>query len=87
MMEKYGNKSPFMKFVHRYTGFIVLGVILAAAIPLILLAQSEQEFFEKWSCNMINQYRVGVIAPDRPPYVDLTEEQKQKFDIIWSECQ
>ena len=86
-MEKYGNKSPLMKILHKYTGFIVVGVILAIAIPLFLQYESEQFFFEKWSCSMINQYRVGVIAPDRPPYTDLTEKELERFDDIWSECQ
>jgi hypothetical protein len=86
-MEKYGNKSPFMKIIHRYTGVIVLGIILAALIPLLLLMQSEQMFFERWSCSLINQYKVGVIVPNLPKYVDLTGEELEKFEIIWSQCQ
>ena len=86
-MEKYGSKSPFMKVIHRYTGVIVVGIILAVLIPVFLLVQSEQMFFEKWSCSMINQYKVGVIIPDLPKYAELNGEELEKFDVIWRECQ
>ena len=86
-MEKYGNKSPFMKVIHRYTGVIILGIVLAALIPLILLVQSEQMFFEKWNCSMINQYKMGIIVHGFPKYVELAGEELEKFETIWSECQ
>jgi len=86
-MEKYGSKSPFMKVIHRYTGVIVVGIILAVLIPVFLLVQSEQMFFEKWSCSMINQYKVDVIIPDLPKYAELNGEELEKFDVIWRECQ
>ena len=87
-MEKYGNKSSLMKFVHRNTGYIIVGIILSIAIPIYLDWNSNIDFFEKWSCPMMSNYYVGnATAGDNPPYKNLDHIQKEKFDYIMvNEC-
>ena len=89
-MEKYGNKTPLMKFVHKYTGFIVCGVILAIAIPLYLYETGEQEFFEKWSCGNLQSYLLtydqDIYQLDFPDHDHLSEEQHTRLHEVLSEC-
>lgn len=87
-MEKYGNKSPLMKFVHKYTGYIIAGIIMSVAIPLYLNYDSNADFFERWTCPMVIQYHNGMATSgDNPPYKQLPPEQKERFDrILKSEC-
>ena len=85
-MEKYGNKSPAKKFLHRYTGFIVCGALLASTVPLILIILEDQAFFEGWSCGKINQYLLtdedfGFVSHD-----ELTEEDHLRLHEIYLEC-
>ena len=87
VMEKYGTKSPVMKFVHKNTGYIIAGIALAIITPLYLSIQEEQEFFEKWSCEKINQYYLsGDAFIGFPSYSELDEKQAQRFDQIINEC-
>lgn len=89
-MEKYGNKSPFMKFIHKNTGFIVVGVFLAIAIPVYLFTVESQEFFETWSCSRLQSYLLiydqDLYKQNYPDHEHLTEEQHTKFHEVLSEC-
>lgn len=87
-MEKYGNKSPFMRFVHKNTGYIVVGIILAIAIPLYLDYNENATFYQKWSCPMMELYKAGnATAGDNPSYANLPEDAKSNFDkILRDEC-
>ena len=86
-MEKYGNKSPLMRFVHKNTGYIIAGVALAIIIPLFLSVQEEQFFFEKWSCAKINQYFLsGDAFVGFPSYNEMTDGERKRFDQINNEC-
>ena len=88
-MEKYGNKKPLMRFVHKYTGYIIVGGILAVAIPLYLDYDQKADFFERWTCSMITQYHQGkATSGDNPTYKELDAGQKERFDsILNNECQ
>lgn len=82
-MEKYGNKSPLMKIVNKNAGYITVGIILAVAVPLYFLYDSSLDFFEKWSCPMMETYQKGMAtAGDNPPYKDLDDLTKERFDLI-----
>lgn len=87
IMEKYQNKSPFMKFVHKNTGYIIAGVALAIIIPLFLSVQNEPYFFEQWSCQKISQYYLsGDAFVGFPSYNEMTDDQRNRFDQIINEC-
>ena len=89
-MEKYGNKTPFMKFVHKNTGYIICGIVLAIAVPLYLNETNSQEFFEKWSCQDLQIYILiydeDVYKKDYPDHKHLTEKQHIRLHEIISEC-
>ena len=89
-MEKYGNKSPFMKFVHKNTGYIVVGIFLAIAIPVFYSMMESQEFFEKWSCGNLEWYALSYNQEfhkqNFPDHDNLTEEQHTKFHEVIAEC-
>lgn len=88
MKEKYGNKSPVMRFVHKYTGYIIASIILAIAIPIYLDYDSNTTFYQRWTCPMMAEYMAGnATAGDNPVYKELTPEKKFLFDKVWSnEC-
>lgn len=87
-IEKYGNKSPLMRFVHQNTGYIIVGIILAVAIPLYLEYDQKADFFERWTCPMMYNYQIGnATAGNFPMHDKMTEEQHIKFHLIYdSEC-
>ena len=89
-MEKYGNKLPLMKFVHKNTGYIVVGVFLAIAVPVFYSMMESQEFFEKWTCPQIQIYLLtyNQDVSDRgfPDHEHLTDEQHDKLHEIVTQC-
>lgn len=86
MRDKYQNKTPIMRFFHKYTGFIVVGVSIAILAPWIAYSESQVEFFERWPCNIINGYVLVDNNDGNPSYADLTPEQLEKFHVILDEC-
>lgn len=89
-MEKYGNKTPLMKFLHKNTGFIVCGIILAIAVPLYLYEVNSHEFFESWSCGMMQAYLLTYDQEIRdrgyPDHDNLSEKQHIRLHEIIQEC-
>ena len=87
-MEKYGNKSKAMRFVHKYTGYIVVSIILAIAVPIYLDYNAHATFYQKWTCPMMENYKAGnATAGDNPMYKNLPEDQRLQFDQVWdNEC-
>ena len=79
-----------MKFVHKNTGYIVVGIFLAIAIPVFYSMMESQEFFEKWSCSNIQAYLLtydqDVDDMGFPDHDSLTEEQHKRLHEIISEC-
>ena len=75
-----------MRFVHKYTGFIVCGVILSIAIPLYLMEVNSLEFFEKWTCDQVRTYYLLDGGGRFPRVSELTAEQTIKFNNIMFEC-
>lgn len=90
VMEKYGNKSPFMKFVHKNTGYIVVGVLLVVLAPIVYSTMESQEFFERWSCGNLEWYALSynqeLHNQDFPDHKHLTEEQHARFHEVIAEC-
>lgn len=89
-MEKYGNKSPFMKFVHKNTGYIIVGIILAIVVPIFYSTMESQEFFEKWTCPQIQNYLLiynqEIHREKFPDHEHLSEEQHVKLHEIVTQC-
>jgi len=50
MRDKYTNKTPVMRFFHKYTGFIICGIAIAIIGPIWYLYDEQSFYFENWSC-------------------------------------
>lgn len=90
-MEKYGNKTPLMKFVNKNTGYIVAAGFIICVVTVWFSITDEQEFFEKWSCGNLEwyvlTYNQEIYKQDFPDHNHLTEEQHLKFHEVISECE
>jgi len=53
MREKYSNKSPLKRFLHKYTGVIILSIILTIVGSFWAYNEVNKVFFENWSCQQI----------------------------------
>ena len=73
---KYSNKTPRMRFFHKYTGLIVLSIILVVIATAWLYSTSTQVFFEGWNCEQIN-------AMD---HMTLFDEEHTRYHEIHAEC-
>ena len=77
MRDKYSNKSTAGKIFHRYTGFIVFGVIVSIIAVLWWSYTSDQVFFESWQC-----YELATLDPET-----LTDIEKDRyFEIFDTSC-
>lgn len=89
-MEKYGNKSPLGKFLHKNTGFLVCFGILAVLVPWWFYEVNSQEFFENWSCSNIQSYLLtydqNIYPNDFPDHAHLSDKQHQRIHEIILEC-
>ena len=86
MRDKYANKTPVMRFFHKYTGFIIAGVSFAIIVPWIAYDESQKEFFENWSCGQINAYSNAENTVDVPQHDELTDSQHERLHVILDEC-
>ena len=78
MRKKYENKTPFKRFLHQYTGVLVLAIILSVVGVGFFYYQSTQVFFESWPCVDIQGMSME--------HVDLTEAEHIRYHEIWNEC-
>lgn len=86
-MEKYGNKSPLMKFVHKNTGYIIVGGILAVAIPVYLDYDQKADFFERWTCDMMETFEKGMATNNGLTHDNMNEQEHARFHkILDNEC-
>lgn len=74
---KYQNKTPLMRFLHKYTGLIIMGVIVLIVGVSYLYYQSEQVFFENWPCS-------SFISMEVEP--SFTDKEIKRFHEILDEC-
>ena len=74
--EKYAKKSPKMRFFHKYTGSIVLGILITVILLVWVYNESQAVFFEGWQCNDI----VTLIGDE------LTPKENIRLNEIVAEC-
>lgn len=86
MRDKYANKTPVMRFFHKYTGFIFCAVFLSITIPLWLDYTSNMYFFENWDCGTINAYTLTSRDFGYTPHDELTDEEHVRLHEIFTEC-
>ena len=85
--KKYDSKNPVVKFVHKNTGFIVMGISVVIIFYAWTLYTEDQEFFSSWSCSKLYGYMVTESNYGYPDHDDLTEAQHLKLHEIYAnEC-
>lgn len=87
MRDKYANKTPLKRFLHKYTGLIICGVILAVGIPIVYSMMSDQFFFETWNCGTVYHYLFsGKEFTDIANHDELTGPEHVRLHEIYEEC-
>ena len=62
---KYGTKTPLKKFLHKYAGFICMGVGAIILAIVYFYFTSQNVFFENWACHQIQDMNTsGLSATD-----------------------
>ena len=85
--KKYDSKNPVVRFVHKNTGFIVMGISVVIIFYAWALFTEDQEFFSLWSCNKLYGYMVTESNYGYPDHVDLEEELHLLLHEIYAnEC-
>lgn len=74
-----------MQVLHKYTGFIVMGIMLAIAIPLYFDYEDKKEFFHSFSCQQTFEYMMGTTF-GFTPHDELSDEQHINLHEIYQEC-
>lgn len=81
MRKKYANKSQPMKFFHMYTGYIVLATCIAIVVPIWFYFQTNQMFFENFTCLSIVKLALNPLAHE-----SLNEVEHTRFHEILEVC-
>ena len=85
--KKYDGKNPIVKFVHKNTGFIVMGISVVIIFYAWSLYNEDQEFFSSWSCSKLYGYMLTESNYGYPDHKDLSEAQHLKLHEIYAnEC-
>jgi hypothetical protein len=85
MRDKYSTKSPLMQILHKYTGFIVMGIILVIAVPLYFDYEENKEFFHSFSCQKTFEYMTGTTF-GFTPHDELKQSQHIELHKIYQGC-
>ena len=75
MRDKYANKSKAGQIFHRYTGFIVFGVVVSIIAVLWFSYTSNQVYFESWAC-----YELLTLDP-----MELTPKEQTRLNEIFED--
>jgi len=81
MRKKYAKKSKSAQFFHKNTGFIVMGIFALVIVIIWFYFDSQQMFFDNWSCLNITKLALNFNAHER-----LTEIEHERFDEILESC-
>ena len=86
MRDKYANKTPLMRFFHKYTGFIFCAIVLSIAIPWWVDYDSNLEFYDRWGCEQIKAYIYTGESFCQTPHDELSNTQHLGLHEIINEC-
>ena len=81
MRKKYANKSKPAQIFHKYTGYIVMGTCALIILVAWLYFDSQQMFFENWTCLSITKLALNFNAHER-----LTEIEHERFHEVLEGC-
>jgi len=83
MKKKYANKSPLMRFFHKYTGFIVMAIVGTVVIGAWYWydVTDDSVFFEGWLCINIIKLSLNNFQHD-----NLTEHEHIRLHEISEQC-
>ncbi len=71
----------------RYSGPITVFSIIIVAVLSWQLVTNTIEFYDKFTCPQLMEYKNGDFGVSgMPDYEELSEQQKQKFSIGYNEC-
>jgi len=85
--KKHSSLNPVMKFIHKNTGFIVMGISVVIIFYAWTLYTENQEFFSSWSCNKIYGYMVTESNYGYPDHDVLSDDLHLKLHEIYAnEC-
>ena len=85
--KRYENLPPWKRFLHKNTGFLVMGAVVTIIAIAWILVEAESEFFHSWNCEKIGYYMMSVENYGYPNHDDLTEEQHLKLHELYaSDC-
>ena len=57
--KRYDKLSPTKQFLHKNTGFIVMGIFILLVFTAWTMYTGEKEFFDSWACGKILYYMLN----------------------------
>ena len=82
---KYEKLPAWKRFLHKNTGFIVMGIIGAIILTAWTINEQEMEFFHSWNCEKILYYMMSVENYGYPDHNDLSQEQHLKLHQLYAD--
>ena len=85
--KRYENLPAWKRFLHKNTGFLVMGTAIAIIAIVWTTIEAESEFFHSWNCEKLAYYMVSNQGYGYPDHDELTEEQHNKLHKLYAnEC-
>lgn len=85
--KKYENKTPFMRFLHKNTGWLILLCGLITLAGWIYSNQVEADFYHSWTCPMLWNYQDGGATYKGVLFEDLDESKQSEYmAFLNAEC-
>ena len=82
--KRYENLPPWKQFLHKNTGFLVMGTVVTIIAIGWTLVEAESEFFHSWNCEKLAYYMVSNQGYGYPDHDELTEEQHIKLHKLYA---
>jgi len=82
---RYDKLPSWKRFLHKNTGFIVMGTVLTIVLVGWTIYDGELEFFHSWNCEKILYYMMSVESYGYPDHNDLTPEQHIKLHQLYAD--